>query len=59
MQTFDRILRKGRNLFLKKTRCGYTTILKRHGKIVENWGEVDNLGLLQQLGVIPTYKQNR
>ena len=23
------------------------------GKIVENWGEQDNLGLLQQLGVIP------
>ena len=25
----------------------------RNGKFVENWGEQDNLGLMQQLGVIP------
>ena len=24
------------------------------GKIVEHWGQIDNLGMLQQLGVIPT-----
>ena len=24
------------------------------GKIVEHWGEADNVGMLQQLGVIPT-----
>jgi hypothetical protein len=23
------------------------------GKIVEHWSEVDNLGLMQQLGVVP------
>ena len=27
------------------------------GQIVENWGQQDNLGLLQQLGVIPAPKQ--
>jgi steroid delta-isomerase-like uncharacterized protein len=26
----------------------------RHGQIVEHWGEMDMLGLLQQLGVIPS-----
>lgn len=26
----------------------------RGGKIVEHWGQIDNLGMLQQLGVIPT-----
>ena len=26
----------------------------RDGKIVEHWGEMDMLGLLQQLGVIPS-----
>ena len=25
-----------------------------NGKIVEHWSEVDNLGLMQQLGVVPT-----
>ena len=24
-----------------------------NGKVVEHWGEVDNLGLMQQLGVVP------
>jgi len=26
------------------------------GKIVEHWGQIDNIGMLQQLGVIPTPK---
>ena len=25
-----------------------------NGKIVEHWGEADNLGMMQQLGVVPT-----
>ena len=25
-----------------------------NGKIVEHWSEVDNLGVMQQLGVVPT-----
>jgi hypothetical protein len=24
-----------------------------NGKIVEHWGELDNLGMMQQLGVVP------
>jgi steroid delta-isomerase-like uncharacterized protein len=26
----------------------------QNGKIVEHWGQIDNMGMLQQLGVIPT-----
>ena len=28
-----------------------------HGKSVESWGELDRLGMLRQLGVIPFAKQ--
>jgi len=28
-----------------------------NGKIVEHWGEADNLGLMQQLGVVPPPEQ--
>ena len=29
----------------------------QNGQFVENWGEQDNLGLLQQLGVVPSPQQ--
>ena len=32
---------------------GITTVLMREGKIVERWANVDELGLLQQLGIAP------
>jgi steroid delta-isomerase-like uncharacterized protein len=38
----------------KKLRLtGMTIVRMRDGKIVERWAEVDQLGLLQQLGVVP------
>lgn len=38
----------------KKLRLAGTTIVRmRDGKIVERWANVDELGLLQQLGVVP------
>jgi len=35
------------------TFSGTTTVRMRDGKIVERWANVDELGLLQQLGVVP------
>jgi steroid delta-isomerase-like uncharacterized protein len=35
------------------TFSGITTARFRNGKIVERWANVDELGLLQQLGVVP------
>ena len=32
---------------------GITTVRMRDGKIVERWANVDELGLLQQLGIAP------
>ena len=38
----------------KKLRFSGTTIVRmENGKIVERWANVDELGLLQQLGVVP------
>ena len=36
------------------TITGINILRLEHGKIVEHWSEGDNLGLLQQLGVVPT-----
>lgn len=35
------------------TQTGIDILRVAGGKVVERWGEFDNLGLLQQLGVIP------
>ena len=35
------------------TQTGIDIVRIAGGKVVERWGEFDNLGLLQQLGVIP------
>ncbi len=35
------------------TFTGITTVRMANGKIVERWANVDELGLLQQLGVVP------
>ena len=37
----------------KLTFTGITIVRMRDGKILERWAEVDQLGLLQQLGVVP------
>jgi steroid delta-isomerase-like uncharacterized protein len=37
----------------KLTFAGITTVRMEGGKIVERWANVDELGLLQQLGVVP------
>ena len=38
----------------KQLTCGGTTIVRMgDGQIVERWANVDELGLLQQLGVVP------
>ena len=37
----------------KLTFTGITTVRMADGKIVERWANVDELGLLQQLGVVP------
>ena len=29
------------------------------GKIAEEWGEMDNMGMMQQLGVVPTQEQEK
>jgi len=39
------------------TMTGISIIRIVGGKIVEEWGEFDNLGLMQQLGVIPPPEQ--
>jgi predicted ester cyclase len=31
----------------------YDTIRMADGKVVEHWGQMDNMGLMQQLGVVP------
>ena len=39
----------------RKVTIGVTDILRVHeARIVEHWGQVDMLGLMQQLGVIPS-----
>jgi predicted ester cyclase len=35
------------------TQTGIDLLRIAGGKVVERWGEFDNLGLLQQLGVLP------
>jgi predicted ester cyclase len=35
------------------TFTGITTVRMKNGKIVERWANVDELGLLQQLGLAP------
>ncbi len=41
----------------KLTFTGTTIVRMRDGKIVERWANVDELGLLQQLGVVPMPQQ--
>ncbi len=41
------------------TITGINILRLEHGKIVEHWSEGDNLGMLQQLGVVPTSGEAR
>lgn len=49
MDTFQGVPATGKSI--KITATNFLRVV--NGKFVENWGEQDNLGLLQQLGVIP------
>ena len=42
----------------KQVKVSYSDIWRlEHGKGVENWVQLDQLGMMQQLGVIPTPEQ--
>ena len=41
------------------TVSGMDVVRTSGGKIVEHWGQHDNLGLLQQIGVVPTMGQGQ
>jgi len=47
---FQGILATGKHM----TQTGIDILRIVGGKVVERWGEFDNLGLLQQLGAIPS-----
>lgn len=39
---------------IQVTQTGIDILRIANGKVVERWGEFDNMGLMQQLGVIPS-----